>query len=160
AMKTTSDASMRIPVILDTDIGDDIDDTWALVMLLKSPQFDVRLITTTNGQAEYRARIIAKILTIAGRTDIPIGLGPGPRDGPEKEKDWIAGTHIEDYRGRIHRDGASALVEMINKSDRSEPISVIAIGPLQTLAAALENDPSIAGKAHLVGMQGSVFKGY
>ena len=143
----------RIPVILDTDIGDDIDDTWALVMLLKSPRFDVRLITTTNGNAEYRARIIAKILTIAGRTDIPIGLGPGSNAGPQREKDWIADFHLDDFRGTIHRDGAAIIVETIKRNEAGRaPITVIAIGPLQTLAAALEKDPTIAGKAHLVGM--------
>ncbi|HSD27210.1 MAG TPA: nucleoside hydrolase, partial [Vicinamibacteria bacterium] len=36
----------RIPVILDTDIGDDIDDTWALVLALKSPEIDLRLVVT------------------------------------------------------------------------------------------------------------------
>src|SRR3954463_13133297 len=79
----------RIPVILDTDIGDDIDDTWALVMLLKSPQFDVKLITTTNGQQDYRARLIAKLLTVAGRTDIPIGLGAGESKQEQKQLAWV-----------------------------------------------------------------------
>jgi len=38
----------KIPVILDTDIGIDIDDTWALGLLLKCPELDVKLITTTS----------------------------------------------------------------------------------------------------------------
>ena len=38
--------SNKIPVILDTDIGSDIDDTWALAMMLKSPELDVKLIVT------------------------------------------------------------------------------------------------------------------
>ncbi|MFH1265900.1 MAG: twin-arginine translocation signal domain-containing protein, partial [Planctomycetota bacterium] len=46
----------KIPVILDTDIGGDIDDTWALVMLLKSPEFDVKLVTSDSGNDVYRAR--------------------------------------------------------------------------------------------------------
>src|SRR5215471_18577162 len=107
-MSTTS-STARIPVILDTDIGDDIDDTWALVMLLKSPRFDVKLITTTNGQSEYRARIVAKLLTIGRRTDIPIGLGPGAAEGPERERDWISDTRLEHYGGTVHRDGVAAL---------------------------------------------------
>lgn len=37
-----------IPVILDTDIGGDIDDTWALVMTLKSPELDVKLIVSNR----------------------------------------------------------------------------------------------------------------
>lgn len=60
-----------IPVIFDTDIGDDIDDTWALMTLVKSPQFDVKLVTTTCGKAEYRAKVIAKLLTAAGPRTSP-----------------------------------------------------------------------------------------
>ena len=60
-----------IPVIFDTDIGDDIDDTWALVMLLRSPRLDVRMITTDYGNTVYRAKLVARLLEIAGRTDIP-----------------------------------------------------------------------------------------
>jgi len=79
----------KIPVIFDTDIGDDIDDTWALTMLLKSPQFDVKLVTTTYGKAEYRAKILAKMLTVAGRTDVAVGLGAGGRDGVGGQQAWV-----------------------------------------------------------------------
>ena len=40
---------MPLPVILDTDIGGDIDDTWALAMLLRSPELDLRVGTTCTG---------------------------------------------------------------------------------------------------------------
>ena len=49
----------KIPVILDTDIGGDIDDTWALVMMLKSPELDVKLVTTDTGNTTYRAKVAA-----------------------------------------------------------------------------------------------------
>ena len=52
-------AATKIPIILDTDIGGDIDDTWALALLLKSPEFDVKLIVSDTGDTVYRARIIA-----------------------------------------------------------------------------------------------------
>jgi len=65
----------KIPVILDTDIGFDIDDLWALVMILKSPELDIKLITTDTGDTYYRAKLVAKTLEIANRTDIPIGVG-------------------------------------------------------------------------------------
>src|SRR5512133_913063 len=42
-----------LPVILDTDIGGDIDDTWALVLLLKSPELDCKLVTTCTGDTKY-----------------------------------------------------------------------------------------------------------
>ena len=150
-----------VPVILDTDIGDDIDDTWALTMLLKSPQFDVKLITTTSGKAEYRAKLIAKLLTVAGRTDIPIGLGAGGREGTGPINDWVKDYKLSNYPGRIHEDGAQAIVDVVNTlAVKKLPVTIIAIGPLQTLEAALKRDPGIAPKADFVGMHGSVRKGY
>lgn len=65
----------RIPVILDTDIGGDIDDTWALAMLLNSPELDLKLVVTDTGNTTYRAKVAAKLLEVAGRTDVPIGIG-------------------------------------------------------------------------------------
>ncbi len=154
-------ASRPVPVILDTDIGDDIDDSWALTMLLKSPQFDVKLITTTCGKAEYRAKLIAKMLTVAGRTEIPIGLGAGGREGTGVIGDWVQDYRLSDYSGKIREDGAKAIVETVNAmAGAKRPVTIIAIGPLQTLEAALKLDPGIAPKADFVGMHGSVRKGY
>ncbi len=153
----SSDKAAKIPVILDTDIGDDIDDTYAVVMLLKSPRFDVKLITTTAGQPQYRAQILAKLLTIAHRTDIPIGLGAGESKQTQREAAWIADFPLANYPN-IRRDGVQAMIDTVNRSER--PVTIIGIGPLQTIAAALDRDPSIAPKSNFVGMQGSVFKGY
>ncbi len=69
----------KTPVILDTDIGDDIDDTWALVYLLKSQSLAPKLITTVAGNTKKKGKIVAKILKIAGRTKIPIGFGVQPK---------------------------------------------------------------------------------
>jgi inosine-uridine nucleoside N-ribohydrolase len=148
----------KLPVILDTDIGDDIDDTWALVMLLKSPQFDVKLITTTCGKNVYRAKIIAKLLAVAKRTDIPIGMGAGGSDGDGPQQPWINDVDLKSYKGKVHKDGVGALIETINAA--ASPITIISIGPSHTVAATLERQPGIAAKARFVGMHGSVYKGY
>ena len=52
-------AGKKIPVVFETDIGGDIDDTWALGMLLKSPELDVKLVTSDSGNDVYRAKILA-----------------------------------------------------------------------------------------------------
>jgi len=148
----------KIPVIFDTDIGDDIDDTWALVMLLKSPQVDVRMVTTTCGKAEYRAKIIARLLTIAGRTDIPIGLGEGGRGGTGRQQDWVKDYKLADYTGKVYEDGVSAVIEMVDKSPQL--MTVVAVGPLHTMAGVLQRQPQTAAKASFVGMHGSVRVGY
>jgi len=148
----------KSPVILDTDVGDDIDDTWALVMLLKSPQLDVKLITTTCGKNVYRSKIIAKLLTLANRTDIPIGMGAGGSDGTGNQQPWVKDFDLAGYKGKAHKDGVQALIDAINAA--SSPVTIISIGPSNTVAAALERQPGIAAKAVFVGMQGSVYKGY
>jgi inosine-uridine nucleoside N-ribohydrolase len=147
-----------LPVILDTDIGDDIDDTWALAILLKSPELDLKLVTTTFGKAEYRAKIVARLLTVAKRTNIPIGLGAGGHAGEGGQQPWVQDYKLESYPGGIAPDGVQALIDTVRQS--ATPLTIISIGPSDTVAAALTRDPGLAAKATFVGMQGSVRKGY
>ncbi|MCZ6634201.1 MAG: nucleoside hydrolase, partial [bacterium] len=83
-----------IPIIFDTDIGSDIDDTWALAMILKCPELEIKLIASDRDDTVYRTKLLCKLLEIAGRTDIPVGMGhiqehvyTNPRQAP-----WV-----EDY---------------------------------------------------------------
>jgi len=126
-------------------------------MLLKSPQLDVKLITTTCHSAQARGRLLAKLLTVAGRTDIPIGLGPGA-DGKTRQDQWTKDFRLDRYPGKVHKDGVQAIIDTVNASP--QPITVVAVGPLQTLSAALKKEPGIASEACFVGMHGSVYKGY
>src|SRR5471032_1375554 len=68
-------AAARIPVIVVTDLGTDIDDTWALALALRSPELDVKLVVTDPADTVYRASVAAKFLEDSGRGDIPIGIG-------------------------------------------------------------------------------------
>ncbi|MHC4534356.1 MAG: hypothetical protein ACYS6K_10420, partial [Planctomycetota bacterium] len=65
---SSSPRSGKIPIIFDTDICDDIDDTWALAMLLQSTEFDVKLITTAVRNTPSKAKVVAKFLQTVGRT--------------------------------------------------------------------------------------------
>ena len=118
----------KVPVILDTDIGFDIDDVWALVMMLKSPELDIKLITTDTGNTIYRAKLVARLLEIAGRTDIPIGIGIPLLQQHENHGDWLADYDFDNYPGTIIEDGVGALVDTIMHSP--EPITLVCIGPL------------------------------
>lgn len=148
----------KIPVILDTDIGNDVDDVWALVMLLKSPEVDIKLITTDSNNTIYRARLVAKLLDIAGRTDIPIGVGIPLEAGHENHADWLEGYQLSDYPGEVMNDGVGAIVDTIMHS--AEPITLLCIGPVPNIAAALQREPCIAEKCRFVGMYGSLRIGY
>jgi inosine-uridine nucleoside N-ribohydrolase len=146
------------PVILDTDIGDDIDDTWALVLALRSPELDVRLVVTDYGNTEARARIVARVLELAGRTDIPIGVGIKEFDEESPQADWVRGFDLARYPGRVLGDGVQALVDTAMAA--AGPMTLVAIGPPSNLKAALEREPRIAGRLRLCGMYGSLHRGY
>jgi inosine-uridine nucleoside N-ribohydrolase len=148
----------KIPVIFDTDICDDIDDTWALAMLLQSNEFDVKLITTAVHNTPSKAKVVAKFLETVGRTDIPIGIGVQHNQAGHRQQEWIKDYELSSYPGKIYDDGVQALIDVVMKSRK--PIKVVAVGPLPNIAAALEREPRIAEKAEFVGMHGSIYLGY
>jgi inosine-uridine nucleoside N-ribohydrolase len=148
-----------IPVILDTDIGDDIDDTWALGLALKSPELDLRLVVGENGRSQYRAKLLAKFLQTVSRTDVAVGVGlPLGAEDAGAEAEWVKDYDLQSYPGRVYQDGVQALIDEIMSSRQT--VTVVCIGPCQTLAAALRREPRIAGRAKFVGMHGSVRLGY
>lgn len=161
---------MPIPIILDTDIGGDIDDTWALAMLLRSPELDLKMVVTATGDTPYRARVAARLLEVAGRSDVPVAIGLHQAPAPEAEgppddvlarpqAPWVEGYDLDDYPGPVHHDGVAALIDALMTAP--EPVTLIAIGPLPNIAEALKREPGIVEHvARFVGMHGSVRVGY
>ena len=146
------------PLILDTDIGDDIDDTWALMMLLRTKEIDTKLITTGFGNTRYRTRLLAKLLNRIGRADIPVGMGLDPTDNTGNQSEWLGDFELGKDSSLIHEDGVQAIINTIKQSP--EPVTLLGIGPAMNIAEALRRDPSIAKNARFVGMHGSIRKGY
>lgn len=151
-------AGGKTPVIFDTDIGGDIDDTWALALLLQSPELDVKLVTTEVGDTRSKAKTVAKLLETVGRTDIPVGVGLRQHERGNRQEEWAKGYDLSSYPGTVHEDGVKAMIETIMDSPRT--IRVVAVGPVPNVAEALEREPGIAGRAEFVGMHGSVRRGY
>ena len=153
-------AKKSIPVILHTDLGTDIDDSWALLMLLRQKQLKPLMVLSDTGDAAYRAAIAARILETAGRTEVEVGIGCSDDDkrcvktlGP-----WMKSYDIREYPGKVHEDGAARAVEIIRAS--KEPVTLISIGPCPAVAKMLAMAPEITGKVNFVGMFGSVYLGY
>jgi inosine-uridine nucleoside N-ribohydrolase len=157
----SSDAPRAIPVVFATDIGSDIDDTWALAQVLRSPALDLRMVLTETGEARYRGAVTAKLLEAAGRTDVAIALGTdfGPMpDEHRHQGPWIRGYDLDRYPGTVHTDGIGAFIELVMASPRT--VTVIAVGPAPSLGAALAREPALAARCRLVGMFGSFDLGY
>src|SRR6201993_5647180 len=79
----SSVSSPREKVIIDTDIGDDIDDAFALALAVRSPELEILGVTTNFGDTEARARIADRLLGEAGHPEIPVAAGAPT---PEKMK--------------------------------------------------------------------------
>jgi len=153
-----SPARRPIPVILDSDVGSDIDDMWALAFLLKSPELDLKLVVTATADTTLRAKFFAKYLETVGRSEIPIGIGLNEVPQALRHEQWVRDYDLSKYQGIVHQDGVQAMIDVIMASP--VPITVIAIAPVPNIAEALRRKPEIAAKVNFVGMQGSVFRGY
>src|SRR5260370_22515210 len=69
-------------VIIDTDIGDDIDDAFAVALALRSPELHILVVTTTFGDTETRAKLLDRSLAEVGRPHTPLAAGvPSPPKG-------------------------------------------------------------------------------
>ena len=143
-------------VILDTDIGDDIDDAFALALVLRSPELRLLGITTAFGDTELRARLVDRYLNSVGRGDVPVAVGVAtPHSG-----DMSQGAYARQSKQiKKHADGVKFLLDQI----RAHPgqITLIAIGPEFNIQAAIERDPATFRKLkRVVLMGGSIYRGY
>jgi purine nucleosidase len=142
-------------VILDTDIGDDIDDAFALGLALASPELKILGITTTFGDTELRARLLDRYLRAVGRTDIPVAAGPQS----QTDNVFTQRAYALQSPARQHRDGAGFLLQQVGQHPGQ--VTLIGIGPLVTVQAAIERDPATFRKLRrVVLMGGSIERGY
>lgn len=124
-------------VILDTDIGGDIDDTWALGMLLKIPKLNTRLVVSATYNTAYRAKLIAKFLEQAGRSDIDVGVGikQACDNKINRQEAWVEEYELSDYPGKVFQDGVQAIIDLIMSSESE--VTLIGIAPMPNIAEAL-----------------------
>src|SRR5262245_40290379 len=70
---------VRTPVILDTDLGSDLGDAFALALILASPELELRGVTTVSGDTQVRALMACRFLTMTGRRHTPVAAGAAPQ---------------------------------------------------------------------------------
>jgi purine nucleosidase len=148
----------RIPVILDTDIGSDIDDAFALALIIDSPEFDLLGVTTVSGDAGARARLAAKMLWEAGGKwrQVPVVAGASGPAQPIEQTKWADGfvspqilkeSAVDFMRSKLHRYPGQ--------------ITLVAIGELTNVAALIKTDPLAAKQIKRISlMGGSIARGF
>lgn len=141
-------------VILDTDVGDDIDDAYALAFALQSPELRILGITTAYGNTELRARLVDRFLRAVGQ-GLPVAAGVS---APQSNV-FTQAAYAEQAPAHPHPDGVQFLLEQIHQHPGQ--ITLVAIGPETNLQAALARDPATFRQLkQIVLMGGSVDRGY
>ena len=149
--------SQTVPskVIFDTDIGDDIDDAYALGLLLRSPEVKVLGVTTAFQDTHLRARLTARFLESAGRKDVPVYEGPKTTGKSHfTQTKWAEGLPDRTFPDAI---------EFVLEAIRSNPgqITLVAVAPLTNVGALIAKDPNTFRKLkRVVLMGGSIAHGY
>ena len=144
-------------VLLDTDIGDDIDDAFAVGLALASPEVKVVGISAAWGDTELRARLLDRLLQETGRSDIPVAAGPPKHktgEGAFSQARWA-----ERAPKRTHADAATMILNTVRQYPGA--VTLIGLGPMTNLAEAFNRDPETFRRIkRIVVMGGSVRSGY
>jgi inosine-uridine nucleoside N-ribohydrolase len=146
----------RIPIVFDTDIGNDIDDALTLAFLLQSPELDVRSVTTSRFDSHTRARLAAKILNAYNRAKVPLASGspeallhkqfqpPTPQFQALSAEDKLPDSAMH--------TGVQLIIDTLLRAEKK--LNVVAVGPLTNVALALKTDPRIKDRIERIALMG------
>lgn len=141
-------SSAREKVIIDTDIGSAVDDAFAVALALKSPELEILGFTTTSGNTKLRADLLDRLLSEAGRQDIPVAAGEPPHSpgsGLFTEEAAMSFSQSVYAKGgtaqhKDHPDAVDFTLEAIRRYPHE--VTLIAIGPLFNVGAMIDKDPT------------------
>lgn len=154
----------RQKIIFDCDLGGDIDDAFALGLILSSPEFEVLGIVMDHGLTNKRAQIACRMLYLTNREDIPVVVG--------RKTTQVVGTDIPaDYSGQYYwaegfnkvKPIAKSASEFIIENLRKYPgeVILITVGPVTNIGDVIRKDPEALKLAkHVYSMFGSFYLGY
>lgn len=142
-------------MIIDTDIGDDIDDALAIAWALKR-NIKLEGITTVYRDAEKRSLIVERILKEAGREDIPVYVGYSETLSPDAKQ--LGKLNYEEGGEKKKSDGDEAVSFIIECAEKyGEELTLLAVGPLTNLAIACMKAPESMKKIGQVVVMGGAF---
>jgi purine nucleosidase len=151
-----------IPIILDTDIGTDVDDALALTLAVHSPEIDILAVTTVGVDVRLRGRIARKLLRVLGRDEIPVAAGCDRRlNGKEFKPMPISSARgfIENEQDGLplqEQHAVDLIIDLLQAANTK--ITLVLIGPVTNAAMALKRCPQIKEKIErFVVMGGSIY---
>lgn len=152
-------------VILDTDLGSDIDDAFALALLLSSPEFEILGITISHGQTQKRSKLACRFLYETRMDHIPVAVGRktasivGNLTSNEPILKQFSWAENFSKTKPIETPAATFIANQLRLFPKK--VILITIGPVSNLADVLQKDPEVLNLAKgIYSMFGSFYKGY
>lgn len=157
---------MSHPIIFDTDPG--VDDAQAIAIALAHPEIELLGLTTTYGNvdvatATHNALLLSQLasqtIPVAQGAAAPLVKAKHPAPAFIHGDNGLGNIELPEVSGKkVEQSAAQFIVEQVNA--RPGEITLVAVGPLGNLAAALQLDPELIDKVkHVVIMGGSVKEG-
>jgi len=143
-------------IIFDCDLGGDIDDAFAVALILASPELEVLGLVMDYGNTPKRAQVACRMLYETGREDIPVVVGRQTDEHYSNQFHWAEGF---DKIKPINQQAADFIIEKL----RQYPNEVIlfTVGPVPNLLDVIQKDPNALKLArHVYSMFGSFYMGY
>jgi purine nucleosidase len=151
--------AVAVPVLIDTDIGDDVDDALALVLALGSPELEVRGVTTVYQCAGLRARLARHLLAAYGRPDVPVLAGVDRPLLGAVRPDWQPNQAVVLQAGRNAAEAAAARHDAVGFIVREgmvrRDLCLLTLGALTNAALAFALEPGLAERVRVVAMAGA-----
>ena len=139
-----------VPLVIDTDIGSDVDDAIALALAVRHPDLDLRVVTTVSSQPDVRAGLAAALLDAAGASDVQVAVGRG---APGDDRNAIGHEHVGLLVAPTG-DFADALDVLAGASAAT---AIATIGQQTNLAAAVRRDARLPRRARELSVMGGSF---
>lgn len=163
-------AAAALPKLaLDTDLGSDFDDAWALTYLLARSKpndpgrlFDFRLVQCSSFNTTKRALIAARMMRDVGRYDVPIAIGLYTGENNVPQFGAVGDYTLEAFvaEGGTVLQGTGALAALMQAATPQDPLFVVEIAPATSLGGVLMAQPALAANSIASAMSGSVYHGY
>lgn len=154
--QVTGAAERPIPIILDTDMGSDVDDAYALVLAARSPQLDLRAVTTVHGKTDIRAAIAKKLLDQMGRGDVPVAAGTATGSF------WLGheGKGLLEPSEQVPGVSDKPAFELIHDvlARSSEKVVIAPVGGVSNVALLLRKYPEDKAKIERLLIMGGCFR--
>ena len=145
-------------IIIDTDIGDDIDDALAIAFALNSSEVDLIGVTTVLRDVDKRAKMAKNLLHMAGRDDIPVYRGIGTPLVHKVDLLHVPPQYdpaMEAYDYNHDADAVDFMAETIRRYPGE--ISLVPIGPLTNIAVLLIKNPDLRTKIKGIHLMGGAY---